>query len=120
MKVLAIKCALLLITFVPVSCNKKTEPTMVTPAPVQPATQRYHLKGRVISIDKRANMLNVDSETIPGFMDAMIMPYPVKPATELDKLSPGDAITGDVVVRGDISWLENIVVTGRSAASGSK
>jgi Cu/Ag efflux protein CusF len=48
-------------------------------------------------------------------MGAMTMPYTVKPASELDKLAPGDAITGDVVVQDDNSWLENVVVTGHSA-----
>jgi protein SCO1/2 len=71
-------------------------------------------------VDKRANMLNVDGEAIPGFMAAMTMPYNVKPATELDKLSPGDIIVADVVVQGDNSWLENIAVTGHSGAPASK
>ena len=77
--------------------------------------KRYHLKGKVVSVDKRANMVNVDGEEIPGFMGAMTMPYPVKPVSELDKLAPGDAITADVVVQDDNSWLENIAVTGHSA-----
>jgi Cu/Ag efflux protein CusF len=48
-------------------------------------------------------------------MGAMTMPYQVKPASELDKLAPGDAITADVVVQDDNSWLENVAVTGHSA-----
>jgi len=81
----------------------------------QSSAKRYHLKGKVISIDKRANMANIDGEEIPGFMGAMVMPYVVKPASELDKLSPGDAITADVVVQGDDSWIENVAVTTHGA-----
>jgi Cu/Ag efflux protein CusF len=33
-------------------------------------------------------------------MDAMTMEFPVKPKPEFDKLSPGDQVTGAVVVRG--------------------
>jgi hypothetical protein len=50
----------------------------------------------------------------------MIMPYLVKPAGELDKLSPGDLVTADIVVEGDDSWLENVVVTGHSSAPPAK
>jgi protein SCO1 len=81
------------------------------------AAKRYHLKGKVVSIDKQAKMVNVDSEAIPGFMDAMTMPYQVKPETELDKLAPGDSITADVVVQDDNGWLENIVLTRHAGAA---
>jgi protein SCO1/2 len=95
------------------SCNKGANQPGATS---QTSTaKRYHLKGKVVSVDKRANMANIDGEDIPGFMGAMTMPYVVKPASELDKLAPGDAITGDIVVQGDDSWLENVTVTGHSA-----
>jgi protein SCO1/2 len=87
---------------------------------VKATAKRYHLKGKVVSVDNQAHMLNVDGEAIPGFMSAMTMPYTVKPATELDKLSPGDSITADVVLEGDNAWLENIGVTAHGAAPGSK
>jgi Cu/Ag efflux protein CusF len=109
---------LLLVTLV--ACNKDAnQPTVAVP-PQATAAKRYHLQGKVVSVDKRANMLNVDGEAIPGLMAAMTMPYNVKPETQLDKLSPGDAITADVVVQGDNSWLENIAVTGHSSAPASK
>ena len=124
MKAISI-AALSLVLLGAVSCNKSpkqasSDSPQADAAQASPAAKRYHLKGKVVSVDKRANMLNVDSEAIPGFMDAMTMPYPVKPASELDKLAPGDAITADVVVQGDNSWLENITVTTQGAASQSK
>ena len=97
------------------SCNK---PPSQTPAatPPQSAAKRYHLTGRVRSTDKRGNAVNIDGDAIPGFMDAMTMPYTVKDLTLLDKLTPGDQITADVVVQGDDSWIENVVVTGHTSA----
>ena len=80
------------------------------------SARRYHLNGKVVSVDKQAHMLNVDGEAISGFMSAMTMPYKVKPESQLDKLTPGDAITADVVVQDDNAWLENISVTSHSAA----
>jgi Cu/Ag efflux protein CusF len=107
---------ILLLTFVSASCNKSAK----QPTANAPVAKRYHLKGKVVSIDKPAKMVNVDAEAIPDFMGAMTMPYTVKPEGELDKLSPGDAITADVVAQDDKYWLENITVTGHSAAPASK
>ena len=103
------------------SCNKdsSTGVTVQQNSPVQSA-KRYHLKGKVVSVDKQSKMVNVDSEAIPDFMEAMTMPYNVKPESEADKLAPGDAITADVVVQDEKSWLENITVTGHAPVPTSK
>ena len=99
------------------SCNKSASQPGATS---QSTSKRYHLKGKVVSIDKRGNIANIDGEDVPGFMGAMTMPYVVKPASELDKLAPGDAITADIVVQGDDSWLENIAVTAHGATNPAK
>jgi|SRR5581483_632283 len=75
-----------------------------------PSTKHYHLKGKVVSIDQRGKMVNIDSESIPGFMDTMTMPYQVKPESELDKLHPGDSITADLVVQDERAWLQDISI----------
>jgi protein SCO1/2 len=120
LKGLVAGAALLLLLLALSGCNQGANQSAAGTSPQVTAAKRYHLQGKVVSVDKRANMLNVDGEAIPGFMAAMTMPYNVKPATELDKLSPGDMIVADVVVQGDNSWLENIAVTGHSAAPASK
>lgn len=113
---IATKITLLLFLMTLVYCNKAPNQTTAQSSD-NTAAKRYHLKGRIISIDKPSKMANVDGEAIPGFMDAMTMPYPVKPESELDKLSPGDMITADVFVQGDNGWLENIVVTRHAGAA---
>lgn len=103
------------------ACNKSSpQPAVTTPPQVTTNAKRYALKGKIVSIDKRAKMANIDAEAIPGFMDAMIMPYPVKPETDLDKLQPGDLITGDIVVQDDNSWLENVKITGHQNGAPEK
>jgi protein SCO1/2 len=83
----------------------------------QSSLKRYAFKGKVISVDKNAGTANIDNEPISGFMDAMIMPYTIKPSAMLDQLQPGDTITADVVVQADNKyWLENVKVTGHSQA----
>jgi protein SCO1 len=80
----------------------------------QTQVRRYHLKGTVVQVDKAQKHLVVNNEEIPGFMGAMTMPYPVVDAQTLEKLSPGDQITADVVVTPSEIHLENVVVVKKS------
>jgi len=89
-------------------------------APNSPAPKRYALKGKVISIDKQAAKANINNEPIPGFMDPMVMTYPIKPSATLEQLQPGDSITADVVVDPDKYWLENVKITGHSPPAADK
>ena len=114
---LAITSILLLFLATLLSCAKSPKELMQT---AQTPAKRYHLKGKVVSIDKQSKMVNVDSETIPDFMEAMTMLYYVKPEGEADNLAPGDAITADVVVQDEKSWLENITVTRHAPVPTSK
>ena len=74
------------------------------PAP----TQRYTLRGRVVSLDRAGRTVTVDSEAIPGFMGAMMMSYPVKNERLLDQVSPSDHIDATIVRVGDEYWLEDV------------
>jgi protein SCO1 len=83
------------------------------------ATKRYPFTGHLVSIDTQSKSAIVDGDAIPGFMDAMAMPYEVKPAATLNHLLPGDSISAEVVVvQRDSSddatspayWLENVKV----------
>jgi protein SCO1/2 len=107
----------LFVTALTLACNKPPSQTpTATPPQSAPAAKRYHLTGHVVSTDKRGSSVMIDGDEIPGFMGAMTMPYTVKDLTLLDKLTPGDKITADVVVQGDDSWIENVVVTGHTTA----
>jgi protein SCO1 len=108
-------CALLTFS---AACNRGAS---TSGAPNSPTTKRYALKGKVVSIDKNAGTANINNEPIPGFMDPMVMPYTIKPASQLDQLQPGDTITADVVVQSDNTyWLENVKVTGHSNTPADK
>jgi Cu/Ag efflux protein CusF len=78
----------------------------------QPAggPQRYHLAGRVVSVETAKQQVVVDADDIPGFMMAMTMGYAVKNPNLLAPLSREDKIKADVVVNGNDVYLENIVV----------
>jgi len=118
MKDFTIRVMLLVLAMNLTACDSSNKPAIVVPQEVK-GVKHYHLKGKVVSVDKQSKMLNVDSEAISGFMDAMTMPYKVKPEGELDKLHPGDVITADLMVQDEGAWLENVAVTGHSSAAPS-
>jgi Cu/Ag efflux protein CusF len=74
------------------------------------APSRFPLTGRVVSIDKAKQQVDIDAGDIPGFMPAMEMNYSVKNPSLLDPLSPQDQVKADVVVTSNDMWLENVVV----------
>jgi protein SCO1 len=119
MKDFAIRITLLAVAMNLTACDSSNKTTVIVPQEVK-SVRHYQLKGKVASIDQRAKMLNVDSEAIPGFMDAMTMPYKVKPESELGKLHPGDAVTADLLVEDDGAWLQNIHVITQSVVRQSK
>ena len=86
-------------------CNSSKPPQQNAEGP-----RRYHMAGRVVSVENAKQQVVVDHGEIPGFMMAMTMGYSVKNPNLLTPLSPEDQITADVVVNGNDVYLENIVV----------
>jgi len=77
----------------------------------------YHLRGKVVSTDTAHGIVVVNHEAIPGFMDAMTMPYQLKDPTIASELHPGDTITADVLVEKsseETVMLDHIVVIAQS------
>jgi protein SCO1 len=94
---------------VPVACQKT--------APPEAQAKRYHLVGKVISIDQQQSSVMIDGQEVLGFMAAMAMPYSVHDPKSLSSLAPSDEITADIVVTADGAFLENIVVTKKGSGS---
>lgn len=72
------------------------------------AAERYPVVGMVLKADSAARTFVASIEKIPGFMDAMTMPFTVKAASELAGLEPGTIIEFTLVVDGNASWAEGI------------
>jgi protein SCO1 len=73
----------------------------------------YKLHGKVVRTDPASGQVTVDHDAIPGFMDAMTMPYKLKDANILSELHPGDVLTADLLVSQDPNadvLLDHIVV----------
>ena len=101
-------CILALLLLTLTACHHQSAPT---------TAKRYPFKGHVVSIDSQNQSAVIDGDAIPGFMDAMAMPYKIKPPSVLTQLEPGDSISAEVVVTdsksdtGSDYWLENVKVT---------
>ena len=77
----------------------------------------YKLRGKVVSTDAAKGEVTLNHEAIPGFMEAMTMPYKLKDASILSELHPGDVITADVLVSQDPDadiLLDHIVVVAQA------
>jgi len=74
------------------------------------AEQRYPAKGLVVKVDSPLRTLVISCETIPGFMEAMTMPFTVQNVKELDGLFPGTMIEFTLVVENDSSYAQGIHV----------
>jgi protein SCO1/2 len=85
--------------------------------------QRYELKGTVVSVDQRGETVTIAHQEIPGYMEAMAMPFKPKDHWVLDQAQPGNRIQATLVVDGLRSWLEDVVImqdaTDKGAATSS-
>ena len=82
----------------------------------EPPAKTYKIHGKVISIDKLGHQLIIDHDAIPGFMDAMTMPYPVKDNSMLDQVSTGDEIEADLRVQEDKPEIVTLKVLKKAGA----
>ena len=77
----------------------------------------FPVKGKVVSTD--ATHVTLDHEAVPGFMEAMTMPYKLKDPSIVSELHPGDRITARIIVQQDAAGfrapeLDNIVVVAQA------
>lgn len=84
------------------------------PAALTGKVQTYQLKGIVVSSDPASGEVSIDSEAIPGFMEAMIMPYKLAQPSLASELHPGDRITARLQVSDTASLLDQVVVTAQA------
>jgi protein SCO1/2 len=99
------------LTLTMAGCYNSSRPSAaVQTGPVK----QYTVKGIIVGTDPAHGEVTVDSEAIPGFMDAMTMPYKVKDQNVLQDLHPGDHMTGVLLVADNSTLLDQIVITAQA------
>lgn len=76
--------------------------------------QRHELKGKVVVVDPERQYVVISHEEIPGYMGAMTMPFKLKQEWAYKALTAGDRVQAILIVQGDRSWLEDLVITKES------
>jgi len=74
---------------------------------IHPAT------GVVTEVTPAEKKVTIKHDAIPGYMQAMTMPFDVKDTNELSNLSSGDSISFRIVVEGNEGWIDQIRKTGK-------
>jgi protein SCO1/2 len=72
-------------------------------------TREFAVKGIVKKVEPEHGRVIVAHESIPGFMEAMTMPFRVKDPTDLVAIQAGDSVSFRLTVRADQSWIDNVV-----------
>jgi len=73
--------------------------------------KRYPMQGDIKALDANTKTAVIDAGKIGDWMDAMTMPYLVKPDKEFQKLHVGDHIQATVVVNDPDYYVTDVKVT---------
>jgi protein SCO1 len=80
------------------------------------ATQHYAVKGVVRELKPDGRTVVIRHEEIPGYMEAMTMPFRVRDTNELRGVVSGDIVSCRLNVTDDASWIDQVKRTGSSGA----
>lgn len=69
---------------------------------------RYKVQGLVLDVNRNDKMMIVSHRAIPGYMDAMAMPFHVSAASELNSVKRGDQVEFQLVVKRRTSLAEKV------------
>ena len=94
-------------------CRKAAAPPAETTAN---SVRQFHIRGVVVSTNAAKGEVTLDTEAIPGFMEAMIMPYTLKNPGIVSELHPGDTITATIFASNNSDALDQIVIVGQAKA----
>jgi protein SCO1/2 len=70
----------------------------------------YPVRGKIVTVDASRGEIVLDAAAIPGYMDAMTMPYKLKNPSIISELHPGDSITATLIAASDSDLLDQIVI----------
>lgn len=74
------------------------------------AAQKYAASGMILSVDQTRRSFVASCQAIPGFMDAMSMPFEVRDSKELTGLIPGTLVEFTLVIDRGVSYAEHVQI----------
>ncbi len=89
-------------------CHGNTTPKAANTAS---SGKQYSVRGKVISVDAKDGVIALDTEAIPGFMDAMTMAYTLQNPSIAPGLHSGDKISAQLKLGAAGAVLSDVVIT---------
>jgi protein SCO1/2 len=81
--------------------------------PDSQTNQEIHAaSGIVVEVNPSEKKVIIKHDEIPGYMQAMTMPFEVKDTNELNGLEPGDPVSFRLIVANNYGWIDRIRKTG--------
>jgi len=72
--------------------------------------RRYRVEGMVVAVDHQQKSVVVSHRAIPGYMPAMVMPFPVRQPRDLETLRPGTRVRFELVAGRGASQARRFVI----------
>jgi protein SCO1 len=69
---------------------------------------RHPVRGLVLEVDRSASTITISHDEIPGYMDAMVMPFTVRDPRALADVRPGDRIGFRLNIRDERTWIDRL------------
>ena len=91
---------------------------MLLSTPSQAGTTNYFVRGIIKEVRPEERQLVIAHEDIPGFMEAMTMPFNVKDAAIFAHTASGEKIAFELHVTKTESWVDHVKPAGGSWAAG--
>lgn len=82
--------------------------------------ERFAVKGVVLEVKADGRTVVIRHEEIPDYMQAMTMPFKVRDTNELVGLTAAAEVVFRLNVTDDASWIDQVRLTGKSAAAEMK
>ena len=98
------------------ACLALLTAAVVFAATHQAATHEYAASGLVLAADALGRKLTVSHGEIPGYMEAMVMPFQVRNGKLPATIHPGDTVAFTLHVNKRESWIENVRVIAFASA----
>ena len=103
--------ALLAIAFAITACDSDS-PDATSSAPAQESADTvYQVRGIIRKLKNEGRIAVIDHEEIPGYMEAMVMPFHAKDASVFSSVKPGDKVEFEYHVNETDAWVERVTVT---------
>ncbi len=78
---------------------------------------RHDVRGLVLTVESGAGLVTVSHDPIPGYMDAMVMPFAASRPQELHDVRPGDRVQFRLSVRRNGTLIDRIRILSAAPAS---